>query len=338
MIGKYDNIKIRGVVSTVPDHFVDNMELTQQFDEKLIRKQIKVTGIKRRCVCQEGQRAADLCITSAKKLLNQLNWQGNEISCLVFVSSYPSYRIPSTAFFIQKELGIGEQCLSFDVNLACSGFVAGLQIVAGLLQSREEGSKALLLVADTTSESVSGEDKSTSILFGDAGTATAIEKKSGCAFSFLQKSDGNGYADLMRVDGKHKFVMDGMGIFNFAINEVVDTIKEFFADEEVEKDEIDYYFIHQAQKFIVDKVRAFSDFPEEKVPVTYDRFGNTGCASIPLTMCENKQCFLEKQNTRIFMCAFGAGHSWGCATIDIDKDIYLATCYSNDIYPDESEE
>lgn len=338
MICKYENIRVRGIVATTPDHFVDNLELAERFDERVIKKQIRVTGIRKRCVALEGQRAADLCITSAKKLIKKLHWQENEISYLIFVSSYPSYRVPSTASFIQKTLGIGSQCLSFDINLACSGFVVGLQTIGGLLQGREEGTKALLLVADMTSESVTGKDKSTSILFGDCGTATAIQKQEGYPFTFLQKSDGSGYEDLIRIDGSHEFKMDGMGIFNFAISDVVDTIQEFMEAPETEKEKIQYYFIHQAQKFIVDKVRDFSGFPKERVPITYDRYGNTGCASIPLTMCENRKWFSQNRRTRVFLCAFGAGHSWGCATQDIDDETYFEICHSNEIYLDGKEE
>ena len=164
----------------------------------------------------------------------------------------------------------------------------------------------------------------------------ALEKCSGYPMRFLQKSDGNGYADLLRIDGHHNFQMNGMGIFNFAITDVVDTIKEFFEEAGISKADIDAFFLHQAQKFIVDKVRDFSGFPAEKVPITYNNFGNTGCASIPLTMCEHPELFRDESNEKVkmFFCGFGAGHSWGCGVLDMDSGIYLETCYSSEKYED----
>lgn len=334
MIGHYNNVKICGIVSAVPDNRIDNMELASEFGEKVVKKQMRVTGIKKRYVAIDGQRAADLCITAGKRLMEQLSWNKEEVECLIFVSSYPSYKVPATAFFIQKELGIDRQCVSFDINLACSGLICGLETVGSLFLGRKEHTKALLFVADTTSESVDDKDKSTSILFGDCGCAVALESCEGYPMKFLQKADGNGYEDLLRVDGNHRFQMDGMGIFNFAISDVVDTIREFFEKIIVSKDDIDVFYLHQAQKFIVDKVRDFSGFPQEKVPITYDNFGNTGCASIPLTMCEHSHMLKKDGRTKVFFCGFGAGHSWGCAVLDINADIYLETCYSNTKYQD----
>ncbi len=334
MIGTYNNLKICGVVSAVPNNIVDNMELGSEFGEKVVKKQIRVTGIKRRCIAKDGQRAADLCITAGKKLMEQLKWRGDEIEILIFVSSYPSYKVPATAFFIQKELGIREQCLSFDVNLACSGFLCGLETIGGLFSGREVNTKALLLVADMTSESIDESDKSTSLLFGDCGCAIALESCEGYPMEFIQKADGNGYKDLLRIDGDHRFQMDGMGIFNFAISDVVDTIQEFFEESSVSRDDIDVFYIHQAQKFIVDKVGDFSGFPSEKVPISYDKYGNTGCASIPLTMCEYEDMLKKRRKSKVFLCGFGAGHSWGCAVVDVDENIYLEICYSNITYSD----
>lgn len=334
MIGTYNNLKICGVVSAVPNNIVDNMELGSEFGENVVKKQIRVTGIKKRCVTKDGQRAADLCITAGEKLMRQLNWGKDDVEILIFVSSYPSYKVPATAFFIQKELGIGKSCLSFDVNLACSGFLCGLETVGSLFSGRKTNTKALLLVADTTSESVDEGDKSTSVLFGDCGCAIALQSCEGYPMEFIQQADGNGYKDLLRIDGKHRFQMDGMGIFNFAISDVIDTIQEFFEKSSVSREDIDVFYIHQAQKFIVDKVRDFSGFPPEKVPITYNQFGNTGCASIPLTMCKHAELLKKKRTSKVFLCGFGAGHSWGCAVVTVDENIYLETCYSNITYQD----
>lgn len=334
MIGLYRDMNICGMVAVSPETFVDNLKMTDFYDEKVVKRQVRVTGIHLRPVLAEGQRAADLCITAAKRLMERLEWKGDEVNYLVFVSSYSSYRFPATSYFIQNQLGIGNQCRSLDIQLACSGFVAGLQTIGALFQGGSGGEKAILLVSDTATESIKEGDPATGMLFGDCAAAVAIEKKEGAPLIFMQKSDGRGYEDIIRKDGRSDFRMNGMAVFNFAISDVVDTIQQYFGETGLLIKDIDYFLIHQAQKFIVDKIRDFCGFPVEKVPVSYDRYGNTGCASIPLTVCENKNLFRTKEKTKVFMCAFGAGHSWGCATTELDSSIYLETFQSNKIYAD----
>lgn len=330
---QYDAIRIRGIVSAIPDQVLNNADLAKGEDEKSVLRQIRVTGIKNRVVCRDGQRAADLCIHAAERLMERLGWSGDDVTCLVFVTSYASYRIPSTAFFMKKELGLKDGCLAYDVNLACSGFIVGLQTIGALFEGREEGSRALLLVSDTTSESVDGKDPATRILFGDAGVAIAVEKNNGYPLRFLQMSDGRGYRDIIREDGDHDFIMDGMSVFNFSLGDVVETIKQFLNGIREERIEVDYYYLHQAQKFIVDKVADLSGIGKENVSVTYDRYGNTGCASIPLTMCETSGRFVGSMKT-VFACGFGAGHSWGCASMVIAPDTYFEVISSGAIYDD----
>lgn len=331
MISREKDIKIKGIVATIPDNMVVNLDYISTFGEKEVKKQIKVTGVETRCVAKDGQRGADLCIASAEKLIDELKWNKQEIRALIFVTSYPSFSVPSTSFMIQERLGIGNDCIVFDINLACSGYVVGLESISAIMKSFGEGSKGLLLVADVTSESVDVTERATSMLFGDCGSATAVEIEKGNELIYLQKSDGKGYKDIFRKNKHENFQMNGMSIFNFAITDVISTVKEFFKLSEVSVEEIDFFVLHQAQKFIVDKVVDFSEFPKDKCLVSYDKYGNTGCASIPLTLCEHKEKF-KTRKSRVFLCAFGAGHSWGCLVTNLDQDTFYYLQKSNEKY------
>lgn len=326
-----NNFIIRGMVSSIPTHKIDNSEYQFVFGEKEVKKQIRVTGIHTRQIVTNGQRGADLCIAAAKNLMKQLLWKSEEVSAVVFVSSYPSYPVYPTSYAIRDVLGLPSTTFAMDVNLACSGFLTGLQVVNGFLESKKEGTKVLLLVADVTSESVDEGEQSNCMLFGDGGAAIGIEKKDNQQIPYVQCSDGNGYRNIFRASEETSFEMNGMEVFNFSISRVTETLKEFIKDCQLSVEQVDYFVSHQAQKFIVDKVCDFSGIPKEKSLISYDKYGNTGCASIPITICEHKQKFTGYQ-TNVLLAAFGGGYSWSCVYIQLDKDIILDLIESDVIY------
>lgn len=138
MYGKYENIKIRGIASAVPTRVIDNEKCAEKLGSRRAKKQVMLTGIRNRHCVKQGQAASDLSCVSAEKLLQKLQWDRNEIRVIVNVTQSPDVHTPSTAMIIQKRLGIGEDCLAFDVNLGCTGYVSGLQIIAAILQNTGE--------------------------------------------------------------------------------------------------------------------------------------------------------------------------------------------------------
>lgn len=226
-------------------------------------------------------------------------------------------------------LGVGKECHAFDVNLQCSGFVAGIEILGSLLQHCGEGAKGLLLTGITPSAEQAAAEKELLPLFGDAGAAAAFEICEGNTVCFSQYSDGSRLSSLHKPVGKATHMM-GMEVFDFTISDVADSINKFFEYFRLDKKEVDYFFLHQAQKFILDKLVKFCSFSEERCPVSYRGFGNTGAASIPLTMClhSDKIDFHKKNN--LFISGFGAGLSWGCAWLQTEKLTVLPIIYSNE--------
>lgn len=127
-------------------------------------------------MCGKGQRASDLCAQAADVLLDRLEWERDSIKALIFVTQTPDLDTPSTAMLIQKRLNIGQDCICFDINLGCSGYIGGLQVLAGLLSNA--GGRGLLLVGDGKYYNREGTIDANEMLFGDCGAATAIERQS----------------------------------------------------------------------------------------------------------------------------------------------------------------
>jgi 3-oxoacyl-[acyl-carrier-protein] synthase-3 len=333
MYSVINNIKIKGMATVLPENIVNNLEYSDVFGEAEVRKQIKVTGISERRCLQGEQTATDLSIIAAKKVLAHAKWDGNEIKVLIYVSAYECAALPSTAYYIMSQIGTGNDCLGFDVNLGCSAFINGLYIVSALLTKLSEGTKGLLIVSDSTSVGGDNADKAVSMLSGDCGTATAVEVVKGEVFPFQQCFDGSRYQYLVRKDLKHNLQMDGMSVFNFAISDVADGIKDYFEYYEITKESIDYYILHQAQKFIVNKVAQFAELPKDKVLASYQLYGNTGGPSLPCTVCANWEKISKKEEATLFFAGFGSGLSWGMVILTMNTKDIIPPAFSNNHFP-----
>lgn len=315
MTGRYTNVKIQGILSAVPTNELDNMAFIENLESKRVKKQILLTGIEKRRACVNGQMADDLCTVAGEELLNRLGWEKESIGVLVFVTQSPVLARPSTAFLIQQRLGLGTDCMVFDVNLGCSGYTAGLQIVAGLLQGT--GGRGLLLAGESHALEGGSQMDSSSLLVGDAGTATAVEIVEGNEMLFRQQSDGKGAPFIYKAFGRPGY-MDGNGVLLFTLNEVVKSITEFKEMFQVKEESIDFYILHQAQKMILDGVAKGCGLDRGKVLESCRLYGNTSSASIPLTLCASKDQTGQKEKIRAYMCGFGIGLSWGSVLTELE--------------------
>lgn len=331
--GCIKNIKIAGIASAVPKNTIDNIAFVEQMGKKRNMRQIKLTGIKKRHICAKGQSASDFATYAADKLLNHLHWSREEIKILIFVTQQPDLSRPSTAMLIQKRLGLGTNCTCFDVNMGCSGFTVGLQIIASMLSV--VGGKGLLLVDD--GRYVDEDMHSTSdLLFGDGGAATAIEVENGYNMVFNQKTDGYRVDTIMcRRNGGSQ--MDGNAVLMFSLNEVSDNIKNFRNQYGLNEDQIDYYVFHQGQKIILQGIANECNILWEKVLNSYENYGNTSSASIPISICENLQILKEKKQVNLLLSGFGIGLSWGCVYLNIDTENILPIFEFGDYYKDKDE-
>ena len=152
MIGELDDIKICGMASVVPTYEDDNSKYETIIGKRQYRRQTRITGVSKRRISGRHQRSSDLCVGAAKPLLERLDWKPEEIKVLIVVTQRPNYVFPSTAFLIQKQLGLKKDCIVFDMNLGCSSFPVGVQVVSALLRLGKLYDKGLLLLADTVKQ------------------------------------------------------------------------------------------------------------------------------------------------------------------------------------------
>jgi 3-oxoacyl-[acyl-carrier-protein] synthase III len=331
-----NNIAIERIVSCVPKTTI----LTTAYDYISSSERelfIKTTGIERRRVA-EDETCSDLCFQAAREILQDLK-NADDIDVVLFVSQSPDYILPATAILLQERLGLSKQCLAFDINLGCSGYVYGLSVIGSLLQNGQL-KKGLLLVGDKSSISTAYSDKSTYPLFGDAGTATLLSfDTSAKPMHFSLSSDGSGKSAIIIEHGhsRHPYsgsseefiqyeggisrtkchlALDGMSVFNFALREVAFQIKGLLDKLNKSADEVDYFVLHQANKLMNESVRKKLQIPTEKCPYSIQHFGNTSSASIPLTICYQLDKVIASQPLKLILCGFGVGFSWATAYVE----------------------
>jgi len=322
--------KVAGVVTCVPRAKIGNDTFVPAFGESGVAEVTKVVGVLERRWTAAGQTSADLCCAAAERLLTDLGWDRNSISALIFVSQTPDYRLPATACELQARLGLGMACAAFDINLGCSGYTYGLWLAMTLSSQASDG-RVLLLVGDTISKTVDPHDRATATVFGDAGSATAVEADIGAPSAhFVFGSDGAGSRRLIIPDGcfrqdaslpesfgqrdRTKLFMDGPEIFNFTLRVVPECVREACARADVSKEDIDLFLFHQANAFMLRHLAKKMKIDPIKVPMNIDRYGNVSSASIPLLMATSVADRLRNQGGTVLLAGFGVGFSW-CAAV-----------------------
>ncbi len=317
---KYNNAGISGIAAAVPGHIIDNYEYTDHFPKEEVNKVVDKIGVYQRRFADENTCSSDLCLAAAQHLIEEMGIDKSEIDVLLFVSQTPDYRMPATSVI--------------------SAFVFALQVAYSLI-ANPGLNKVLILNGETRSKVYSPKDRTTAFLFGDAGVAVIIEKDDSFGDSYFSlnsdgskseviKIDGGGYRQPSSVDGliekvvddygnirndEHGYI-DGVNVFNFAAKEVPKDLMKLLSFADKDKDSIDYYIFHQANKIINDFIAKKLKLDHRKVPSILDIYGNTSSVSVPLTIVSRLINKLNEKCT-LCLCAFGNGLSWGSAIINL---------------------
>jgi 3-oxoacyl-[acyl-carrier-protein] synthase-3 len=337
----FRGIKIAGIAGAVPRNVVDNLvdhAFTPVEDRKKIVELTRVASYRK---SPPGMCASDLCAAAAESLLGAAGVKPDAIDAVLFVSMTPDYRVPSTACLLQDRLKCRPTTMAYDINMGCSGFVVGLYNACALIAGAGLR-RVLLLTGDTQTKLCYDEDKNVVFILADGGAATLLEADSAAeAITIELLTDGSRFQNLFvpaggfrrpsndetrevrqQADGGRRsddnLFMNGMEIFKFSATDVVKSIAGFMEAESLPADKVDFLFLHQANGFMNDKIARKLNFPPVKVPYTIGHFGNTGSASIPLTMADH---FSKNGAGRVrcLMSGFGVGLSWGVATAVLDN-------------------
>lgn len=324
---------VRGIVTCVPGRTFDNLRDATAFTRDEVRKVVAMAGVNQRRVVDGQTCSSDLCYGAATTLLDALAWDRASVDGLVFVTQTPDYFMPSSSCVLQERLGLSSECAAYDLGLGCSGYVYGLWLAALMLQAGGLR-RVLLLHGETPTLYADEADRSVSLLFGDAGSATALERPEApeARWTFVLRTDGSGSEHLIVRGGgfrdrfcpdrrSHYVAMDGAEVFNFTIRSVPPLIEDTLRVAGVPAAGVDYYVFHQSNRFIIRHLAAKCGLPADKVPMTLDRYGNTGGPSVPLTITRGLDLAAAQRTLRLMLLGYGVGLSWGSALVTIPRGI-----------------
>ena len=337
MFSELKDVKVIGMAAAVSNTWDSVREFSTE-DEAVINKFIKTTGVEGRYSANPRQCTSDFCFAAAEKILAEKKIPREEVGVLVFVTQTSDYRIPATACVLQNRLGLSTSCIAFDVNLGCSGFTYGMNIVGSLLMSSQT-KYGLLLAGDTSARERSQKIRrkfghSAELLFGDSGTATLLEKTASDPILVSSHTDGAGYKAIIQPYEGYRNAdwpateipgtrMDEIEVFNFATSEATAQINDYMEKQGKNSEDYDCLVLHQANLMILKRIGKKTGFPKEKVLISLNRFGNTSSSSIPITLVDKYGESDNEQVINALCCGFGVGLSWSTVALPINvKDIF----------------
>lgn len=327
---RFDGPGLRGIVTTVGQKTVEFTEEAAHFglSDKETERLQKVIGLNKRQVVDGDVTTLDLCFASAQNLLQGLGVEASSVQALILVTQTPDYSAPSSAIALQHRLGMPITSMAFDMRLGCSGFVYGLCVASSLVQSGLK--RVLVCVGDVASKMVSPSDHAITPLMGDAGAAALVENVGGVS-TFEMYSDGSGARALyipnsgaLKVqedEGKPALMlMDGAAVFNFTLQRVPNLIRDAIDYAGISEDDIDYFVLHQPNRYILHNTQKRLGLSEERLPTkTQSVYGNQNSASIPGTINGFLHERYSSGKVKSVLAGFGIGLSWAACTIETDR-------------------
>ena len=324
-------VRLRGVVAALPQRRLENDAFVETLGATGVAEVTKMIGVQARYWVEGDQTASDLCHAAAARLIAALDWDPASIDAVIFVSQTFDQPLPATACVLHGRLGLSPHCQAFDVGLGCSGYVYGLWLASSLISTGCR--RILLLCGDTISRVVDLADRATALLFGDAGSASALERDPEApAAAFVLGTDGGGASNLMISGGgfrkpaadprrpaglaQDRLFMDGGDVFSFTLKAVPKLVQDALRQAGRTADEIDSFVLHQANAFMLRHLAKKIGAPD-RTPINIDRYGNTSSASIPLLLATDLADRLTSDGARLMLVGFGVGYSWGAAVLDV---------------------
>jgi 3-oxoacyl-[acyl-carrier-protein] synthase III len=321
---------IAGTGSYLPEKVLTNFDLEKTLDtsDEWIRTR---TGIGERRIACASESASVLAAHAARRALKSAGLEADDLNMIIVCTSTPDLLFPSTACFVQKEIGAGKSA-AYDISAVCSGFVYGLSIAEQYIKSGRY-QNILVIGSEVNSRIVDWTDRNTCVLFGDgAGAVVLSGKKDSSPCGLLSThiySDGN-LSNLIEVPKgigrlstcgdnggpEHFFIkMAGGATFKVAVKRMTEVCLEALAYNGLDKDDVDLVIPHQANKRIIDAVTEKLQISPDKVFLNIHKYGNTSAASIPIAINEAKEMGLVKPGCLMLMMVVGSGLTWGAAVI-----------------------
>lgn len=333
---------IKAIRSFLPDNKLTNEQLAEQFGDWHASQILSKTGVAVRGVAGPDECASDLGVAAAKRLFDDGACAPDEIDFLIFCTQSPDYFTPTTACLMQDRLGLETSCGAVDINQGCSGYIYGLALAKSLVEAGT-AQNVLLVTADTYMKFINRRDRSLLTLFGDGAAATlvrAVESEKELIGPFVLGTDGRGANQIIVKAGglrcrptaetgvekedssgnwrsDQNLFMDGADVFSFALRTVPPTLQKLLEKSGLTLDQVDFMIPHQANKFVLERLRAKLKFPAEKFWIDMEQSGNTVSSTIPIALESAMQKGRVKKGDRVALVGFGVGYSWGATMIEV---------------------
>jgi 3-oxoacyl-[acyl-carrier-protein] synthase-3 len=318
----------------LPDKVITNEDLAKENPDWDIEKIEKKSGIKSRHIAETDQTALDLAIKAIEKVLSTGFIAKDQIHAIIFCTQSPDYIMPSNSFLIHKYFNFNQEVWTFDFNLACSGFIYGLAISRGILETGL-AKNILLITSETYSKYINRKDRSTSILFGDGAAASIItaDKERGIIDIILSSNGGKFDTFYIPAGGckvpkdihtkeitidhsgnernLENIHMDGFAVWQFISKNVSEQINKLLIRNNLRVTDIDLFVFHQASKLTLDSLIKILKINEDKVFINLKDIGNTVSSSIPIALKDAEDQGKLRKGDLILLSGYGVGLSWG---------------------------
>lgn len=331
----FKNVEIKSIATCLPEKVVEMSSYADKFGEKVVEETIKGSGIERLHEAAVGETTADLCQRAAELIFEKEGIDRNIIDGVVFVSQTGDYFNPATSCVLQGKLGLSKDCVCFDISYGCSGYIYGIFQAATLISSGA-CNNVLVLAGDTNSKTHEKDNKSSVMVFGDAGSATIVSRgETDMAFHIMTNgydfktviNDWGGFRmNPQNKSPEYKTTeppMQGDDVFSFIVSVGPKTIKSVLELVGWDKDEVDFYGLHQATKITVDFMRRKLKLAyPERAPFDIMNYGNTGPTTVPMVLTDwpyRAEGIDTSTWHKVVLAAYGVGLSWGSIACDLSK-------------------
>lgn len=331
----FKNVEIKSIATCLPEKVIEMTSFSDKFGEKVVEDTIKGSGIERLHEAAVGETTADLCQKAAELIFEKEGIDRNTIDGVVFVSQTFDYFNPATSCVLQGKLGLSKECVCFDISYGCSGYIYGIFQAANLIASGA-CNNVLVMAGDTNSKNQDKEDKSSVMVFGDAGSASIVGRgDTNMAFHIMTNgydyktvlSDRFGFrkwpANMQPDYTSDNAAMQGDDVFSFIVSVGPRTIKSVLELVGWDKDEVDFFGLHQATKITVDFMRRKLKLAHpERAPFDIQNYGNTGSTTVPLVLTDypyRAEGIDTSTWKKTVLAAYGVGLSWGSIACDLSK-------------------
>ena len=319
-------VKISSISYHLPEKTEGLDDLQRDNPDWDMPKLLEKTGIRTRHIASSDQTASDLAYIAAEQLLCDTQIR-HQIDLLILVTQSPDYLLPTSACILQDRLRLSQNCMAFDINLGCSGFVSALSIAGGLIESGVVNT-GLILCADTYSKYIDKHDRACRPIFSDGAAAILIERTAIDSIGpFDFGTDGSGFEHLIvrrggardpdkASDHPHPILeMHGSDVFVFTMRVVPACVVKLLARAGLNIDQVDLFIFHQASRLVIESLIRLMSLDEKKVFVNHEFIGNTVSATIPIALKDAVANGRLTTGQTVVLVGFGVGLSWSAVVL-----------------------